>query len=286
MKQKLHIFLQHLVPHHFLSRLVGKIADCRWIWLKNLFIQKFIKAYQVDMSSAIQSDPAKYENFNAFFTRALKPEARPIVMGINEVACPVDGFVSQAGMIQEGKIFQAKKFDYSCAELLGGSEELAAQFQNGNFATLYLAPKNYHRIHMPLAGTLEQMIYVPGELFSVNNNTAENVPNLFARNERVVTVFASEAGPMAVILVGAMIVASIETVWAGTIAPSRSKQIQRWDYPAGRVVLNRGAELGLFKLGSTAIVLFGPNRVTWAPEIAPGKPVEMGKLMGYKETRN
>ena len=229
----------------------------------------FVKRYLVDMSSAIETNPLHYANFNDFFTRALKPNARPLVIAENAIACPVDGYVSQIGLIRDGRIFQAKGFDFELQVLLGNDSKLTQEFQNGNFATLYLAPKNYHRIHMPLTGTLQQMIYVPGQLFSVNQQTVQHVPRLFARNERVITVFQTDIGLMAVILVGAMVVASIETVWAGEVAPTRTRKIQQWQYPNSAIILERGAELGRFKMGSTVIVLFQPNRIIWSPEISP-----------------
>lgn len=271
--------LQYFIPHHALSRLMGKLANCRWRWFKNLFISSFIKIFHVDMSNAAEPDPKKYANFNDFFTRAILLETRPIVSREKEIACPVDGYVSQVGQIIDGKIFQAKNFNYNLLQLLGGSMEMAALFKEGNFATLYLAPKNYHRVHIPLSGRLQKMIYVPGKLFSVNPSTVAHVPDLFARNERVITLFETAAGPMAVILVGAMIVASIETVWAGEIAPGRTKNIQQWDYQQP-ISLQKGEELGRFKMGSTVIVLFAQNRVAWAPEIQSEEEIQLGQLLG------
>lgn len=279
LKEKLHIFLQYITPHHLLSRWIGKLADCRWPLLKNLFISVFIKAYQVDMAEAMETDPKKYENFNDFFTRALKPDARPLVAAANQLACPADGFVSEIGAISNDKIFQAKNFSYRLASLLGNSDLLAQQFADGAFATVYLAPKNYHRVHMPYTGTLQQMIYVPGKLFSVNPNTVNHVPDLFARNERVIAIFSTDMGTMAVILVGAMIVAGIETVWAGQIAPSATKELQTWNYSKQHIVLKKGDELGRFKLGSTVIVLLQKDRVSWAP-LHSKDAVKMGEFLG------
>lgn len=282
MKERLFILSQYLTPHHLLSRLIGCAAECRAPWFKNRLITWFAKQYQVDMSEALVEDPTAFEHFNAFFTRALKEGARPLDNLPGAVLCPADGAVSQLGRIEHGRVFQAKGHSYSVTELLGGDSERAAPFMGGDFATVYLSPKDYHRVHMPLAGTLKEMIYVPGRLFSVNQTTAENVPELFARNERVVCLFDTERGPMAVVLVGAMIVASIETVWAGLITPpKRELKTVRYDEAArAPISLDKGAELGRFKLGSTAIVLFGPEQVQWAEELGANSPVRMGQLLG------
>nr|WP_167369161.1 archaetidylserine decarboxylase [Pseudomonas punonensis] len=282
MKERLFILSQHLIPHHLLSRLIGCAAECRAAWFKNRLIAWFAKQYQVDMSEAQVEDLSAYEHFNAFFTRALKDGARPLDNQPGAVLCPADGAISQLGRIEHGRVFQAKGHSYSVTELLGGDSERAALFMGGDFATVYLSPKDYHRVHMPLAGTLREMIYVPGRLFSVNQTTAENVPELFARNERVVCLFDTERGPMAVVLVGAMIVASIETVWAGLITPpKRELKTVRYDEAArAPISLEKGAELGRFKLGSTAIVLFGPEQVKWAEELGANSPVRMGQLLG------
>nr|WP_298142623.1 archaetidylserine decarboxylase [uncultured Pseudomonas sp.] len=282
MKQRLFILSQHLLPHHLLSRLIGFIAECRIGWLKNRLIGWFAKQYQVDMSEALVEDLQAFEHFNAFFTRALKPGARPLEQSPAAVLCPADGAISQLGQIEHGRIFQAKGHSFSLVELLGGDTERASPFVGGTFATVYLSPKDYHRVHMPLTGTLTEMVYVPGRLFSVNQTTAENVPELFARNERVVCLFDTERGPMAVVLVGAMIVASIETVWAGLVTPPKRclKSFRYDDAARAPIVLQKGAELGRFKLGSTAIVLFGAEQVQWAQELAAGSPVRMGQLLG------
>lgn len=277
----LFIIVQYIVPQHLLSRLVGKIADCEWPWLKNTFITKFIDKYQVDMSEAADPEPYNYKNFNAFFTRELKAGARPICESASAIACPADGAISQLGDIKNGRIFQAKGQDYNLMELVGGDVELAEQFADGKFATVYLSPKDYHRVHMPMTGTLNRMIYVPGDLFSVNNSTAENVPRLFARNERAVCIFDTDVGPMAVILVGAMIVAGIETVWAGQVAPIK-RQIQTHLYQQQQepFQLNKGDELGRFKLGSTAIVLFPKGVMNWDESFAAGSATKMGEQLG------
>ena len=232
------------------------------------------------MREGAVEDLNAYEHFNAFFTRALKEGARPLDATPGAILCPADGAISQLGKIEHGRIFQAKGHSFSVLELLGGDAERAAPFMGGDFATVYLSPKDYHRVHMPLAGTLKEMVYVPGRLFSVNQTTAENVPELFARNERVVCLFDTERGPMAVVLVGAMIVASIETVWAGLVTPpSRELKSVRYDQPHGPDRAGKGAEIGRFKLGSTAIVLFGPEQVQWAASLREASPVRMGQQL-------
>ena len=281
MQQRLFILSQYLLPHHLLSRLIGCAAECKASWFKNRLINWFAQQYQVNMSEAEVEQLDAYEHFNAFFTRALKAGARPLDATPQAILCPADGAISQFGPIEHGRIFQAKGHSFSVLELLGGDNQRAAAFMGGEFATIYLSPKDYHRVHMPLAGTLREMVYVPGRLFSVNQTTAENVPELFARNERVVCLFDTERGPMAVVLVGAMIVASIETVWAGLVTPpKRELKTTRYDAAArAPISLEKGAELGRFKLGSTAIVLFGPEQVQWASELAAGTPVRMGQRL-------
>ncbi|WP_116475644.1 archaetidylserine decarboxylase [Zobellella maritima] len=277
----LKILLQYLLPKHLLSRLVGRLAAMEGGNLTQYLIRLFIRRYQVNMSEALHPDPAHYASFNDFFTRPLSPDARPLVTAPETLAMPVDGAISQLAPIQQGRIIQAKGHDYSARTLLGGDKTLAAPFMGGDFATIYLAPKDYHRIHMPLDGTLRTMVYVPGELFSVNPLTASRVPGLFARNERVVCIFDTQVGPMALVLVGATIVASIETTWAGTITPPVGKRIQRWDYaPETAPRLNKGDEMGRFKLGSTVVCLFAPDRVTLSAELTPGTPTRMGTEFG------
>ncbi|HSC74837.1 MAG TPA: archaetidylserine decarboxylase, partial [Pseudomonadales bacterium] len=254
-KDKLFIVLQYVVPQHLLSRIVGLLAENETPWLKNFLIEKFIRHFRVNMNEAAQPDYKLYHNFNSFFTRELAAGVRTIVA--DGVACPADGQVSQLGNIEYGRIFQAKGQSYSALELLGGDAELAQKFDDGLFATIYLSPRDYHRVHMPAAGKLLRSIYVPGDLFSVNTTTAENVPRLFSRNERLVAVFDTRYGEMAVVLVGAMIVAGIETVWSGQVAP-RQRKIETQDFVSlpNPVQLGKGAEMGRFKLGSTAVVLF------------------------------
>lgn len=279
--QLLFIISQYLVPQHLLSRLVGRLAEVELPWFKNRFIHWFIDRYAVDMSEAADPEPEHYRNFNAFFTRPLRSDARPIQGGIDSIVSPADGVVSKAGRIEDGRIVQAKGQWFSALELLGGDAGLAAQFADGSFATIYLSPRDYHRVHMPLAGTLRQTIYVPGQLFSVNQVTADNVPRLFARNERLVCIFDTECGPVAVILVGAMIVAGIETVWSGQVAPPpRSNATLHFDRPPAPVELGKGAELGRFKLGSTVILLFGKDAAQWSSALADGSAVRMGAEIG------
>lgn len=279
MRERLFIISQYLLPQHLLSRLAGCLANCTWAWVKNPFISWFVKRYGVDMSEAEQTDPLAFACFNDFFTRALKPGARPLAPEPDSILCPADGTISQLGRIEHGRIFQAKGQSFSVLELLGGNPAHAALFQGGEFATVYLSPKDYHRVHMPCGGTLTDMVYVPGKLFSVNQITAENVPELFARNERVVCLFETSNGPMAVVLVGAMIVASVETVWAGLVAPP-TRQLKAERYGQAAPTLDRGSEMGRFKLGSTAIVLFGPGHAAWDPAMRAGAAVSMGQALG------
>lgn len=285
-KDRLFIFSQYITPHHLLSRAAGCVAECRVRWFKNAFIKGFINHFQVDMREARVEDPTAYEHFNAFFTRALKDGARPLDPAPEAIACPVDGAVSQLGTIENGRIFQAKGHSFSALELLGGDAGRAAPFMGGAFATLYLSPKDYHRVHMPISGTLREMVYVPGRIFSVNQVTAENVPELFARNERVVCIFDTERGPMAMVLVGAMIVASIETVWAGLVTPpKRTLKSTRYDEVARAPIhIEKGEEMGRFKLGSTVVMLFGPEQVAWAQSLGPLDKVVMGQTIAHKRT--
>lgn len=281
MKKALFVALQHLLPQHLLSRLAGSVANCEWRWLKNLLIRRFIGTYGVDMREAQQPDPSDYPSFNAFFTRELRPGARPLASAADAVLCPADGTLSAIGRITADTLLQAKGRDYTLVELLGGDTQHAARFRNGHFATVYLSPKDYHRVHMPWAGTLQELIYVPGRLFSVNQTTTERIPGLFARNERAVCLFETPQGPMAIVLVGALIVAAIDTVWAGQIAPARHGLLLT-DYRSASppIHLQRGAEMGRFRLGSTAIVLFGPGMMQWQEEFVSGSAVRMGEQLG------
>lgn len=261
---KIKIQFQLWAPKHAITRLVGLLAEARLGSFTTAIIRLFIKQYRINMDEALHSDPAHFATFNDFFVRELKPDARPITTEQQTIVHPADARVSQFGPVENGRLIQAKGHDFSAQELLGGDADLYEEFKDGSFATLYLSPSDYHRVHMPCDGVLRQMIYVPGDLFSVNPLTAENVPNLFARNERVVCIFDTEFGPMAHILVGATIVGSIEVVWSGTITPPRGNTVYRWDYPAEgdkAVVLKKGEEMGRFKLGSTVINLFAKDKV-------------------------
>lgn len=275
---RLFVLLQYLLPQHGLSRLVCRLTRIRSRGFKNALIRGFIRLFRVDMTDARAADPDSFEHFNAFFTRSLRDGARPLPDRVSDIACPVDGTVSQAGSIDGAELFQAKDRRYALADLLGDPDE-AALFEDGSFATIYLAPYNYHRIHMPMDGRLTGMRYLPGKLFSVNAATVRSVPRLFARNERVACLFDTEAGPMAVVLVGALNVGSMETVWAGEVAPGRPRQTQRFAYREGEVVLPRGAELGRFNMGSTVIALFPAGAVKLSDSIVPGAPARMGQVM-------
>lgn len=280
MNPKLFAALQYLTPQHVLSRAAGWLANTEIKSIKDPFTRWFVEKYGVNMLEAKETDYTAYRTFNDFFTRELKEDARPIVAGESSLACPADGAISQLGSIHNGRIFQAKGHDYSLLELVGGNPELAAEFDNGHFATVYLSPKDYHRVHMPIAGTLRSMTYVPGQLFSVNTVTAENVPRLFARNERLVCVFDTAAGPMAMILVGAMIVAGIETVWTGQVTPHR-REVRSTNYLDNAPIhLEKGEEMGRFKLGSTVIMLFGADQVRWLDALEAESPVQMGEHFG------
>lgn len=278
-KSKLFSWLQYLLPQHLLSRLTGRLADCRVGWIKNQLIKAFIKRFNVDMSEALQEDPTAFSSFNDFFTRELKPDAREILADPSQLVSPADGAISELGELQHGQLMQAKGINYSLTRLLGGDLEKAQPFMGGSFATIYLSPRDYHRVHMPIQGRLLETIYVPGKLFSVNQATADNVPGLFARNERLVCFFETPAGPMALILVGAMIVAGIETVWDGQVAPpARQVTLRDFNNPQP-VVLEKGQEMGHFKLGSTAIVVFGPDAVEWREDLQNGTPVRLGEAL-------
>ncbi|MGE0312383.1 MAG: archaetidylserine decarboxylase [Lautropia sp.] len=277
MGERAFVGLQYLLPKRLLTRLLGRLADARAGALTTLAIRAFIVRYRVDMGEAALSDPRAYPTFNAFFTRALRDGARPFAGASWD--CPVDGAISQFGRIEQGRIFQAKGHAYTARALLGGDEALAAGFRDGHFATLYLSPRDYHRIHMPRAGGLRTMIHVPGDLFSVNPQTARGVPGLFARNERVVCVFDGEDGPFAMVLVGATVVGSVSTVWHGRVNPPRPGALRRWDYPAGEVTLAQGAEMGRFSLGSTVVVLMPPSSLVFDPGWFPLRAIRMGEAM-------
>lgn len=279
---KAKVTLQYYIPKHLISRIVGKLAAARLGWLTTSLIKLFIKQFKVDMSEAAKPDASDYPTFNAFFTRPLKAGLRPLSEAENALIFPVDGAVSQSGAIHQDQIFQAKGHNYSVRALLGGEQQLAESFHDGDFMTIYLAPKDYHRIHMPMDAVLESMVYVPGELFSVNPLTAENVPGLFARNERVVAIFNTEQGKLAMVLVGATIVASIETTWAGTVTPPTGKQVRTWHYSeqdANAVTFKAGDEMGRFKLGSTVVMCFEKDMVS-LDDLQPGDVTRLGVKCG------
>ncbi len=277
---RLFILFQHIVPQHLLSRCTGALAELRHpVWLKDWIIRQFIQFFKVDMAEAAEPDYARYSCFNDFFTRPLRDGARPLAAA--DILCPADGAISQLGAIESGLLFQAKGRYFSAEELLGGDAARAAQFSGGQFATIYLSPKDYHRVHMPVAGRLTATCYVPGQLFSVNGVTADNVDRLFARNERLVCYFETARGPMAMILVGAMVVAGIETVWSGRVAPPprHPLTVDYVNLPAP-VALAQGAEMGRFMLGSTVILLFPEGVVAWDESFQSGSGTRMGQQLG------
>ena len=280
MSDRLAVLPQYLLPKQALTALAGRIAGAQAGRLTTQLIKWFVQRYQVNMSEAADSNIASYVSFNDFFTRALKDGARPLASA--ELICPVDGAISQFGTIRGQQIFQAKGHDYSSTALLGGDAALAERFDDGSFATLYLSPKDYHRIHMPCNGRLQRMIYVPGELFSVNPTTARAVPGLFARNERVVCIFESTSGPFALVLVGATIVGSMATVWHGVVNAERGGEMREWHYADQAVNLQQGAEMGRFLLGSTVVLLFPKGPLHFNPAWAPGRAIRMGEVMGHR----
>lgn len=243
-------------------------------------ITQVIKHYGVNMDEAKEQDLENFKSFNHFFTRELRPEVRPLTTEKDTIACPADGSVSQAGNITEGKIFQAKGLSFTAVDLLGGDAERAKPFAEGEFATIYLSPKDYHRLHMPLTGTLKEMVHIPGKLFSVNNVTTRSVPSLFARNERVAAIFDTEIGPMALVLVGAIFVSSIETIWHGVVSPPTAMSVQSWAYGDKPITLNKGEEMGRFNMGSTIIVLFGNGKIQWSNAFKAGQSVNLGEMIG------
>lgn len=280
MSDRLKVTAQYLIPKQALTVLAGKLASARAGGLTTRVIRWFVGRYGVNMTEAANPDIASYPSFNEFFTRPLKPGARPLADA--DYICPVDGAISQFGRIERDQIFQAKGHSYSTHALVGGDRDLAIQFQDGEFATLYLSPRDYHRIHMPCDGRLTRMIYIPGDLFSVNPTTARGVPGLFARNERVVCVFENDAGPFVLTLVGATIVGSMATVWHGQVNPPRPGTIKEWDYAPGEVVLKKGDEMGRFLLGSTVVMLFPKRRLRFTDAWAPARAIRMGEAMGQR----
>ncbi|AAQ58267.1 archaetidylserine decarboxylase [Chromobacterium violaceum] len=278
MSERLFVLSQHILPKLALTRLAGRFADWKGGGITTAAIRRFIARYNVDMGEAADSDPAAYATFNDFFTRALKPGVRPVADA--RLVCPVDGAVSQLGAIDSGRIFQAKGRDYSATALLAGDADLAARFADGHFATIYLSPRDYHRIHMPCAGRLLEMTYVPGDLYSVNPATARGVDRLFARNERVVCVFEDEQSqPFVMVLVGATIVGSMATVWHGVVNPPRRPAVEKWDYRGQDIRLAKGEEMGRFLLGSTVVLLYPAGPLKFNPQWQAASPVRMGEAM-------
>jgi len=272
---------QYILPHHALSVLMSKLTHCRIRWFKNTFIKLIITLYGVDLSEAKKQNLDDYASFNDFFTRELKAGIRPVALEKDAVVSPADGAVSQAGSISDDRIFQAKGMTFSAVDLLGGDAERAAAFKDGVFSTIYLSPKDYHRLHMPLDGKLTEMVHIPGRLFSVNAATAESVPGLFARNERVACLFDTEAGPMALVLVGAIFVSSVETVWQGVVTPPTAPSVRSWRYDDQNILLKKGEEMGRFNMGSTIIILFGKDKVAWEKDVHAGKPVKLGEKIAH-----
>lgn len=280
-RARLFVALQYLLPHHFISRLAYRITRSRVPLVKNALIRSFVSNFHPDMSEAEQPDPLQYESFNAFFTRALRAQARPPDPDPAVLVSPVDGAVSQIGRLDGPWLVQAKGHAYTLESLLAADLSWAARFRGGAFAALYLAPFNYHRVHMPLRGALRAAWYVPGQLFSVNATTTAGVPGLFARNERVVCVFGHEALTFAVVLVGALLVGSIATVWHGEVTPRAVRGCADLPLDASRAALNleKGAELGRFNMGSTVILLLPPGSGEWLPGLAPGSSVRVGQAL-------
>lgn len=274
---RLPVLPQYILPKQALTSFAGWVADKERGGVTTWIIRRFVDKYRVNMAEALDSDIASYASFNDFFTRALKPGARPIADAT--LVSPVDGAISQFGAIDGDQLFQAKGHSYSTTALVGGDATLAAQFSHGSFATLYLSPRDYHRIHMPCDGRLLRMIYVPGELFSVNPTTARGVPGLFARNERVVCVFESARGPFVLVLVGATIVGSMATVWHGVVNPPRGGEVRQWRYDDQTITLRKGEEMGRFLLGSTVVMLFPSPRLAFQPDWAPARAVRLGEAM-------
>jgi len=274
---RLAVLPQYLLPKQALTRFAGLVARSQGGAVTQAIIRRFVRRYQVNMAEAANPDIASYASFNDFFTRALKDGARPLQEA--DLICPVDGAISQFGAIEQDQIFQAKGHHYSTTALVGGDAELAAQFDNGHFATIYLSPRDYHRIHMPVAGRLRRMIHVPGDLFSVNPVTARGVPGLFARNERVVCVFDSAAGPFVLVLVGATIVGSMATVWHGVVNPPRPGQVREWRYDGEAIRLEQGQEMGRFLLGSTVVMLFPQGPLRFSADWQPARSVRLGEAM-------
>jgi len=283
--ERIKSFPQYLIPQHAVSLLMGNLADRPLGKITTSIINWFAKKYHVNMQEAIHEDTAYFSTFNAFFTREIKPETRPLAQEY-AIIQPADGIVSQLGKIESDQMIQAKGHFFSCMDIVGGQQNLAAKFNDGHFANIYLSPKDYHRVHMPIRGKLLEMHHIPGKLFSVNPFTARTVPNLFARNERVLCLFETELGLMAQILVGATIVGSIETVWHGTVTPPSSSEISSFYYEGDNAItLEQGQEMGRFKLGSTVILMFEPNKVSFLAQLQSESAVKMGEGLGQAQKR-
>ncbi|HED18986.1 MAG TPA: phosphatidylserine decarboxylase [Gammaproteobacteria bacterium] len=270
----------YALPQHAVSRLTYKLTRIQTPWFKNRFIRWFAEQYRIDWSEALYQNPEDFINFNAFFTRELRDGARPIAGDESTIVSPADGRISQIGNIDQDAVFQAKGHSFSVTALLGGDTTRAQDFQNGRFVTVYLSPRDYHRVHMPLTGTLRETVYVPGRLFSVAPHTTRTVSRLFARNERLVSLFDTNAGPMAMVLVGAINVAAIETVWAGLVTPPHRSEIKVNDLRSQAIKLQRGAEMGRFNMGSTVILLFGKGRMNWTGGLQAEQALRMGQQLG------
>jgi phosphatidylserine decarboxylase len=281
--ERLSVLLQYLYPKQALTAFAGFVANAKAGGITTAIIRWFVGRYDVNMGEAAEPDIASYPTFNAFFTRALRPGARPLADA--GFICPVDGSISQFGAIEDDRIIQAKQHDYSSAALVGGDRDLAAHFRHGSFATLYLSPKDYHRVHMPCAGRLTRMIFVPGSLFSVNPVTVRGVPGLFARNERVACVFETQHGPFVLVFVGATIVGSVETVWHGVVNPRGAREVREWQYRSQDREFKKGDEIGRFLLGSTVVLLFQKERLRFNPEWTPGRAVRLGEMMATTVSR-
>ena len=280
MKNRLKVLAQYAIPKQAITALAGKLAHFEGGNKTSAVIKWFVKRYNVNMTEAANPDINSYRTFNDFFTRPLREGARPIAQA--DFICPVDGAISQFGRIERDQVFQAKGHSYSTTALVGGDAARAAVFDDGYFATLYLSPRDYHRIHMPCAGELTHMVHAPGDLFSVNPTTARGVPGLFARNERVVCFFESDQGPFVMVLVGATIVGSMATVWHGLVNPPRTGQLRQWDYAPGQVSLQQGQEMGRFLLGSTVVMLFPKGPMRFNPAWAPARPIRLGEAMAHR----
>lgn len=271
---------QYFIPKRLITSLAGKLASCQQSYIKNTFIKLFARRYKVDLSEAIYANPEDYKSFNDFFTRALKPGSRPFDLSAEKIICPADGYLSELGSLHNNALLQAKKQKYTLHDLLAQQNDRIEMFRNGLYLTVYLAPRNYHRVHLPIDGRLSQIVYVPGALFSVNFNSANTIPNLFARNERLILYFETNLGTMAVILVGAMIVGDIVTPWTGSVAALRKQgKVQQWTYHNETILCKKGDEIGQFQLGSTVIILFTRGALEWSNNLEVTQTVQMGQTL-------